>query len=568
MLGLAAILSLGCGGEPSGPTTGTIRISVSNVGNPLDLDPDGYTVAIDDGPSRPLSPDTQITIGDVGAGSHLITLGDVDSNCSVAGTNPRSVEVPSTRDAGTGVPVAFLVSCAPNIGTIQVTTTTVGDDQDSDGYTVDIGGQEKVSVQANGTISVEAVRAGSWWVSLGDVSPNCKVEGAGAANVTFGGTAQVALTVRCVPAGSLVVTTVVTGDDYSLNAATLRVIQADGIIVTDVRAPTNGSITIPLPAGEYRLLLLSVLPNCVVVPANPIVAVVLVGSSTPVTLGVACKGPRRIAFVGGSGKNADIYVLYHNGTGETRLTTTTGADLDPAWSPDGSKIAFSSERDGNFEIYSMGSRGENPVRLTQNSASDFRPAWSPDGSRIAFVSGRDGNTDIYVMNADGTNQVRLTSNPGWDTDPDWSPDGTRIAFSSQREITAIWIMNADGSDARRITSNIAGDYQPAWSPDGSRIAFMHVVNGGGRAIYFVSSDGSSIVPFVTDRGDATDPSWSSDGRNLAFATIQCGPFQWYYDTICAYSIEIIGADGTGRLAIAQSTEIYPAFVESNPAYQP
>jgi len=147
------------------------------VGEPLDLDPDGYTVAIDDGPSRTLRPDTQLTIGDVGAGSHLITLGDVDSNCSVAGTNPRSVEVPATREASAGVPVEFVVSCAPNFGTIQVTTTTVGEDQDGDGYTVEIGGEDKGRVQANGTISVEAVREGGCWVSLGDVAPNCKLDG-------------------------------------------------------------------------------------------------------------------------------------------------------------------------------------------------------------------------------------------------------------------------------------------------------------------------------------------------------------------------------------------------------
>lgn len=564
MLGLAAILSLGCGDEPSAPTTGAIRVSVLNVGNPVERDPDGYTVAIDDGPSRPLGPYSELTIDDVGVGAHLIHLGDIISNCSVAGTNPRLVEVGPTRDADLGVRVHFVVSCGPKTGTIHVTTTTVGDDQDADGYTVEIGGQGKGRVQANGTISVEAVREGEWAVSLGDVSPNCKVEAPypAAANVAWGATAQVALTIRCGAVGRLVVTTVVTGDDYPLDGYALRVLHADGTIATDVRVPTNGTVTTPgLMAGQYRVLLLSVLPNCVLVPPNPIAAVVLVGTSTPVTFGVACEGPRRIAFVGGSGRDADIYVIYSNGTGSTRITTATGADLDPAWSPDGSKIAFASERDGNFEIYSMGSSGTNTVRLTQNSASDSRPAWSPDGSRIAFVSNRDGNSEIYVMNADGTNQARLTSNGASDSDPDWSPDGTRIAFSSEREIGGIWVMSADGSDARRLTSNISGDYQPAWSPDGSRIAFSRRYSSATpQGIYFVSSDGSSIVPFVTYRENASDPSWSPDGRNLAFATLQC-VMSWYYDDYCAYGLEIKSADGTRYLSIGHTNG-------TNPAYQP
>ena len=559
--GLATLLSIACAGEPSAPTIASIRVSVTTAGNPLDHDLDGYTVSIDDGPSKPLGPYRELTIADVAVGSHLIRLGDINSNCTVTGDNPRTVEVPPTRDAGTGVPVAFFVSCAPKTGVIQVTTTTVGDDPDGDGYTVEIGGQGKGRVQPNGTLNVEGVREGGWMVSLGDVSANCKLDPPYpvAVDVAFRGTVQVALTVRCAPAGSLVVTTVVTGDDYYLNGYDLRVTEAGGSIVTDIRIPTNGSRTITgLLPGQYRLLLLNVFPNCVLAPPDPIAAVVSVGVATPVTFRIVCEGPRRIAFVGGSGRDADIYVIYSNGTGMTRIITGPGADLDPAWSPDGSKIAFASERDGNFEIYSAAPGGGSPVRLTQNAASDSRPAWSPDGSRIAFVSNRDGNSEIYVMNADGTNQVRLTSNIASDSDPDWSPDGTRIAFSSDRPPAGIWIMNADGSDLRRLTSNARGDYQPAWSPDGSRIAFSRGVTASSRDIWFVDTDGSNTVAFTTGRENAADPSWSPDGRNVTFATLQCDTWYYYY---CDSHLEIRSADGTKFLPIGGSNA-------SNPRYQP
>ena len=49
----------------------------------------------------------------------------------------------------------------------------------------------------------------------------------------------------------------------------------------------------------------------------------------------------------------------------------------------------------------MNADGSGVVRLTDHSARDGEPAWSPDGQRIAFSSDRDGNYDIYVMNADG-----------------------------------------------------------------------------------------------------------------------------------------------------------------------
>ena len=94
----------------------------------------------------------------------------------------------------------------------------------------------------------------------------------------------------------------------------------------------------------------------------------------------------------------------------------------PAWAAfpgDNGKLAFTSDRDSaNFiyDIYSMDSSGPgSAARLTTHAASDLDPAWSPDGLRIAFTSQRDGNDDIYVMNANGSDQKRLTTRPGGPT---------------------------------------------------------------------------------------------------------------------------------------------------------
>lgn len=84
---------------------------------------------------------------------------------------------------------------------------------------------------------------------------------------------------------------------------------------------------------------------------------------------------------------------------QVRLTENVALDDQPAWSPDGSRIAFTSDLTGNNEISIMNADGSGQRNLTNHSADDSAPAWSPDGGKIIFRSNRGGQTDFYVMNA-------------------------------------------------------------------------------------------------------------------------------------------------------------------------
>jgi Tol biopolymer transport system component len=245
-------------------------------------------------------------------------------------------------------------------------------------------------------------------------------------------------------------------------------------------------------------------------------------------------GASRILFSSrpedGSTRSPEIYVMNADGSGRTRLTTNNATDIEPALSPDGTRIAFVSDRDGNYEIYTMRVDGADLRRLTHDDkvdpvTRDWQPDWSPDGARIAFASMRTGSYDIYVMNADGSGVANLTNSPrANDGQPDWSPDGTRIAFVSvanRGENLDVYVMNADGSGATNLTGRPgAPDLSPRWSPDGSRIAFVARI-GSEYEIHTMAPDGSDPRR-VLNEADAglnaiSSPTWSPDGAHIAFA---------------------------------------------------
>jgi signal transduction histidine kinase len=175
------------------------------------------------------------------------------------------------------------------------------------------------------------------------------------------------------------------------------------------------------------------------------------------------------------------------------LTHAPGDDIEPAWSPDDSKIAFSSGRNGHFDIYVMNADGSNPTRLTTSRGYDEWPAWSPDSRRIAFVSDRDSNVEIYTMDAEGGNERRLTNHPADDWPVTWSSDGRRLVFSSNRDSNwNLYLIDADGGNLRRLTNDPGNERNPTWSPDGRTIAFTYDGNGN-QDVYTIRAPGGAFI---------------------------------------------------------------------------
>jgi Tol biopolymer transport system component len=201
------------------------------------------------------------------------------------------------------------------------------------------------------------------------------------------------------------------------------------------------------------------------------------------------------------------------------LTNGYSGDIDPVWSPDGSRLVFSSSRTGNRTLWSAGSHMERPAPLTTGIAMDERPAFSPDGRQIAFVSDRSGRRGVWVVSADG-GSPRLVAHADVVDTLSWSPDGGRLVYATPiGDAPGLMIMDlADGKTTRLPTHAAAS--APAWSRD-NVIAYVEPRGGNmGAFARLIRPDGGPIVASPLDGPMAPNISngflaWSPDGKRLA-----------------------------------------------------
>jgi Tol biopolymer transport system component/uncharacterized protein YjdB len=199
----------------------------------------------------------------------------------------------------------------------------------------------------------------------------------------------------------------------------------------------------------------------------------------------------------------------------TRLTqaTDTTTSNDPAFSPDGSRIAFVSQRDGNPEIYVMNADGRGAARITNDPQGDGRPAFSADGQSLVFHSSRTaGKQQIWSVNLDGTGLTQLTKD-SINLSPTVSPDGQTIAYVSLRDKNYdIWLMGRDGSNQRRFTTT---PQQREWDP--------HFLRDGTLAYLVERREGNRTVQQVVRADPGTGSVTALTGTDLAIAGFAVSP---------------------------------------------
>lgn len=252
----------------------------------------------------------------------------------------------------------------------------------------------------------------------------------------------------------------------------------------------------------------------------------------------------RIVFQSDRDGASRLYQMNGDGTGAAVLTPTLPQAQEPAFSPDGRRVAFASRTGAGSttsEIFVINLDGSGIRQLTTNAFVDDKPSWSPDGQTLAFRSTRPDvqnnqtfqNTDIYLIDADGTNERRLTTNAGLDRQPAFAPDG-RVVFSQEVSgagpgILRISRIRTDGTGLE-VLSDGPSDIRPAVSPDGSRIAFVSNRDGD-QELYVMDSAGNDETRITNSPGIDIGPAWSPDSRRLVFSSARSGNTELYVQTV-------------------------------------
>jgi pimeloyl-ACP methyl ester carboxylesterase len=238
-----------------------------------------------------------------------------------------------------------------------------------------------------------------------------------------------------------------------------------------------------------------------------------------------------ILFSSNRAGNQDLYAINPDGTGLDTLTTDSGNDDGPLWSPDGSMIAFSTDRYGNgtdIAVMDVETGAITPVLSTV--LSEWPVDWAPDGQSLVIGQRNGSNTNIWVVNLDGTGLLQLTNSSSRDGPALFSPDGQSIVFRSDPPgfaNTNLFRINVDGSNQTllmnwRFTDGIE------WVP-GANALFVtgQEALGAQFDMYRLDFDGNVLTRLTTNTAFELAPTSSPDAQTLLFARQQGGSWDLY-----------------------------------------
>jgi serine/threonine protein kinase/Tol biopolymer transport system component len=202
-----------------------------------------------------------------------------------------------------------------------------------------------------------------------------------------------------------------------------------------------------------------------------------------------------------------------------------------SWSSDGRFVAvsdvFSPHSKGRIFLLDVWTREKRSLNLPsgEDFARSSNPAFSPDGKKLAFVAGETGSENIYVQKLDSSLRPlgkprQLVQTSGYPA-LDWTEDGRSLVYSSG----SLWRISADGGRPERLLGR--GTATLAIARRGKRFAYSADSPLGGVFvnIHRASKQSGESTPLISWSYGTNSPQYSDDGSRVVFVSPKSGRFE-------------------------------------------
>ncbi len=236
------------------------------------------------------------------------------------------------------------------------------------------------------------------------------------------------------------------------------------------------------------------------------------------------------------------------------LTSLVGQEVDPALSPDGTRVAFAwnGGAGDSFDLYIKTLDSQAQLRLTENLQSGRYPVWSPDGGEITFARTGALGTDFMRISSIGGPARRIASDSSAASVRGMSltPDGQVVVYAARESALAPYrlIQMSLHTGERHVltqpTPGTLGDIDPRFAADGRAIAFVRADNEVTKDVFITSSNGDAVRRLTFDNRKVNGIAWGpSDHQRIMFPSTRDGMYRVWSVSADGGQPQLVGLGG-------------------------
>jgi TolB protein len=248
----------------------------------------------------------------------------------------------------------------------------------------------------------------------------------------------------------------------------------------------------------------------------------------------------------------EIWAMDWDGKNQTQLTRLKSLSIQPAVSPDGSRVAFTGYAKGTPRIMMVDTMtGRTLPFYNQEASLNAHVSFTPDGKQIFYASTASGISQIYTAAVDGQGFRRISHRDEIQVEPKVNPRNPALLIFVAGAHAQIYKMTAEGVGVERVTNGAGEATNPAWHPDGQHFAFAWTsgIAAGNFNIFLMDIGTHEYIQLTHGEGKNENPSWAPDGRHLVFMSNRSGREQIYTMLADGTQVKPLTAQGVNQTPV-------------------